>query len=144
MVLRRLIKQSLLVVLLAFSSALMAKSEFVCKEVKVQSKSIKASEEATLCFLRDDTYFISGNCSDLKCKFIERLKVKKMKYSEEERPGVTLCRAIQGVPEDIALPDSKLTITRCLFTKEKTSISLNLLESWDGKHFSGPSRPLAL
>lgn len=122
----------------------MGASGFICKEVLVQSKSISASEKASLCFLKDDTYFLSKNCSQLNCQFIERLRKIKITANDRERPGATTCHALKGMVEEVGLPGSTLKIQRCLFPKEGTSISLNLLESWDGKKFSGPSKPLKM
>jgi hypothetical protein len=121
-----------------------SKNSFECREVKIQSKSVNASELSGLCFLRDDTYFISQKCASMDCAFIERLKKVKISYSQEERPGMTMCKAIDGIVEQVTIPNSKVKISRCLFGTEKVFISLNLLESWNGKYFTGPSRPLKI
>jgi hypothetical protein len=132
------------IILMLFTSLAFSSTEFSCKEVQVQSQDVKAIEKSNLCFLKDDTYFITKNCSDLKCQFMGRLKQTRFSHSESERPGATMCQALKGVVEAVSIPSSKLKIQRCLFTKEKTSISLNLLESWDGKGFNGPSKPIKM
>lgn len=119
-------------------------AKYTCKEVKLESNTVSASEVQTLCFMQAPSYFISEKCASHKCDFIKKLQNQKIEFSEKERPGALLCKTLGGIKEEVTLADSKQKISRCLFTEEKVSISLNLLESWNGKHFSGPSRPLNL
>ena len=128
---------------IVFLSAFMTAMAFAgCKDVVITSHSVKGSEKTGLCFFQDSTYFISKNCQDLQCDFMRRLKVRGVKVSSEERPGAILCRDLKGIIEEVTLPGTKFAIKRCLFSDEKSFISLNLLESWDGKKFVGPSKPL--
>jgi hypothetical protein len=53
------------------------------------------------------------------------------------RPGKTWCQNLGGLVEPIEIEGSGNAV-RCLFPEESISISLNLLESWDGKYFTGP------
>ncbi len=115
--------------------------ESKCRSVELKSASVGKKERTDLCFLSDETYFISRNCQDLNCAFMKRLKDKKAPTSSAERPGLILCKEIKGVVEGVQILETTLSIQRCLFPKEKSSISLNLLESWDGKSFLGPSAP---
>lgn len=112
-----------------------------CRDVVLKSTTIKAGEKAALCFFNDDTYFISKNCQDLSCGFMTDLRKKPAMVSPDERPGAALCKELSGIIETLTMSGVKHTIQRCLFVKEKTFISLNLLESWDGKKFLGPSEP---
>lgn len=108
-----------------------------CREVSIQS-SPDFKEKVDLCFLTDETYFISRNCKDLSCKFIQKLKKSKLPHSEKNRPGTTACRFLGGEVESVTLNGLKEKISRCIFTDDHSSISLNLLESWNGKKFTGP------
>ena len=73
--------------------------------------------------------------------FIKRLKGSKIKHSEKERPGINTCRALGGVPERVTFEGAQ-NVSRCVLSKEHSSISLNLLESWNGSHFEGPGPSL--
>lgn len=134
-----------LISLLALAIAASAWAGPDCKETKIESVELKVSEVRELCFLQnDETYFMTSDCVDLSCKVVQKLKSKSVPHSETERPGALFCKSLGGVVEEVRLQGGKLKIQRCLFTQEKSSLSLNLLESWNGKHFSGPSKPLDL
>lgn len=127
------------------SSFAMGSPTYLCREVKVESQNlVDSSEVIELCFLKDSTYFISKNCSDLKCNFAKQLKKIEAITSSRERPGAAMCDLLHGVIEEVKIESEKSNVKRCLFVKEKVSISLNLLESWDGKKFSGPSDPIEM
>ena len=141
---QRLINISLGLVLLLSSSVFAEESHLGCKETQVKSENLKASEKVTICTLKEVSYFISGSCQNLSCDFMSRLKKQKLTHTPDERPGVTICESLEGVVESVTLEGSSYPIQRCIFSKDKSFISLNLLESWDGKAFKGPSKPLKL
>lgn len=139
---QRLIKFSIGLMFILGSFAFAAESELACKIVPVKSQNLKKSEKVKICTLRDDSYFISSNCQDLSCKFMSELKGLKLSHSPEERPGIEICKNLKGVVEEVTVDKISYPVQRCVFAKDKTFISLNLLESWDGKTFKGPSIPL--
>ncbi len=138
----QLIKLTLFSVFFLGSTLTMANTS--CRDVIVKSNNVDKSETTHLCFMKDETYFISRNCQDMRCRPMKLLKEKRPEVSSEERPGIVICRELKGIIENITVSGSKLSVQRCLFPEEKVSVSLNLLESWDGKKFSGPSQPLGL
>lgn len=131
---QRLIKMMALIVILSSAAAFAS-----CKDLVVKNSNKEGSEKTSLCFFNDETYFISKNCQDLSCPFMSALKKRGPVTESHERPGSILCKELKGVEEGINIPGTRLTIKRCLFPEEKAFISLNLLESWDGKKFAGPS-----
>lgn len=137
-----LIKHLLLIAPLVFCASFSKAS--TCRDVQVKSQSVKASEEVGLCFYNDVTYFLSRSCQDMNCHFIQQLKQTKPETSSEKRPGALLCQKLKGIIEEVTLVESRQTVQRCVFPEEKESISLNLLESWDGKKFRGPAPSLKL
>lgn len=141
---QRLIKISIGLLFVLCSFAFAAEAELTCKVVPVKSQNLKKSEEVKLCTLRDDTYFISSNCQDLSCKFMSELKSLKLSHSPDERPGIEICKNLKGNVEVVKIEKLHYPVQRCVFAKDKTFISLNLLESWDGKTFKGPSIPLGI
>jgi hypothetical protein len=132
----RLIKSSLTFAMLILAAVSFAKSD--CRKVIVENKSLKISEKVNLCFLDDKSYFISQNCQNLECKFVDKLKSDRPEHSLDNRAGVTMCKFLGGGVEAITIGGNKGTASRCVFTSDHTSISLNLLESWNGKTFTGP------
>ena len=60
------------------------------------------------------------------------------------RPGAILCEMLGGALESVTYDRVSFEVRRCLFPKDKSFISLNLLESWDGARFRGPSIPVDL
>lgn len=113
-----------------------------CKLVTFQGNVVKETEKREYCFLNSETYFISRNCQSLNCKFIEKLKRAKFKHSENSRPGISMCVDLGGAVEEVTIMETKTKTFRCLFSEDATSVSLNLLESWNGKKFTGPGRPV--
>lgn len=124
-----------LAAMMLLSFNLLAASD--CREVSVKS-AVAKDETLQLCFLADDSYFISKNCQSLDCEMIRKLKTTDVPHSFKDRPGAVACKIIGG-GVDIVSIDGKGEVQRCVFPKEHTSISLNLLESWNGKSFSGPA-----
>ncbi|WPU66589.1 hypothetical protein [Peredibacter starrii] len=140
---RRLIKLALGLIFV-MSSALAAESDLSCKVLLVKSQNLKASQEVKICTLREETYFISANCQDLSCRFMKELKGLKLSHSPDERPGMEICKNLKGTVEEVTVEKISYSVLRCVFAKDKSFISLNLLESWDGKTFKGPSTPIDL
>lgn len=130
--------------LLLFSSLSFAETSLNCGDKEVKSQNLKKSEKVSLCTLRDDTYFISKNCQDLSCSFMKKLKSSPQSHDPTIRPGIATCRALKGEVEEVNVEKIDYPVQRCLFPSDKTFISLNLLESWDGKVFKGPSKPIDL
>lgn len=140
----RLIKFTLSLFLLMTGSVLAEESNLACKEVTIKSENVKASQNVRVCTLKEMSYFISGNCQNLSCDFMGRLRKHELTHSPDERPGVMICHALEGAVEEVTLTGVSYPIQRCVFSKDRSFISLNLLESWDGKKFKGPSVPLKL
>ncbi len=126
-----------LVILIYLSQAVFAK-DYICEDVKIQSLIMKnESESRTDCFHRGmDLFFISENCSQMKCDFIEKIKTTTFDYRSTERPGRIQCSALGGVVEKIKI-ENRTENLRCIFYKDQSFISLSLLESWDGLKFAG-------
>lgn len=133
-------KISLFLFLLILSTATQA----ACEEVKFRSESTKKTSEARACFQTDPTYFISQNCQDLSCGFIRDLRKIDHEVDSGIRPGAILCETLGGVLESVRYDRVSFEVRRCLFQKDQSFISLNLLESWDGHKFRGPSVPVDL
>lgn len=140
----QLIKYFLVLSLLISGSVLAEESNLACKEATIKSQNVKSSQKLRVCTLKEVSYFISGNCKNLSCDFMNRLRKHKLTHSPDERPGVMICNALEGAVEEVTLSGISYPIQRCVFSKDKSFISLNLLESWDGKKFKGPSLPLKL
>ncbi len=115
-----------------------------CEEVNFVSEDVDKTEKAEACFMSDPTYFISRNCQDLSCGFIKDLKKIEHEVEAGMRPGAILCEMLGGSLESVIYSRVNFTVRRCLFEKDKSFISLNLLESWDGEKFRGPSTPVDL
>lgn len=129
----------LLLILLILTAALPARA-LDCKSIRVRSMVVQGREETIdLCFLNDESYFITRGCIDLSCNFVRKLRSTALSSNETERPGETYCKQLEGAVEEVKISNKENRIRRCIFTKDRNSISLNLLESWNGKHFSGPA-----
>ncbi len=97
-----------------------------------------------VCFMQDKDYFISPNCSKLKCDFITKLKTAKTAPdSIHERPGTVICRHLNGRVQWVKFKEKNEETPRCLFEESSSFISLNMLESWNGKSFSGPAESIS-
>lgn len=129
----------LLFLLAAFCGTALA-SGFKCRDVTVKSLSVGQTKKAQLCFLEKDSYFITGNCSTLECDLVNKLRKTKFTSSVKERPGSTLCKSIGGAVDSVEISGIKGKDQACVLPKSESSISLNLLESWDGKFFTGPAK----
>jgi hypothetical protein len=121
-------------------------SGYDCQETEVTSLDVKAKEKFNLCFAKHDSnYFISQNCLTLECKFTEQLKKRVLAPEKEsgsyERPGRKLCKELKGMVEKVAITGKGEAI-RCIFPDDLSSVSLNMLESWNGKIFTGPQPPV--
>lgn len=138
----RQLSSKILIMFLILCSSFSAWSR--CEEVSFQSQDVEKVEKAETCFLNDPTYFISQNCQDLSCSFAKELKSIEFEVEAGMRPGAILCEKLGGLLESVTYDRVKFTVRRCIFEKDKTFISLNLLESWDGKVFKGPSIPVDL
>ncbi len=77
------------------------------------------------------------NCLSLDCPSLSKIKTTKLKYSDSMRPGRSWCSSLGGAVEKIKISNHGEKI-RCIFTEDSSFISLNLLESWNGKFFAGP------
>lgn len=115
-----------------------------CEEVQFKSEETFKNEKAETCFYNDPTYFLSQNCQDLSCGFIRDLKKIEHEVDSGMRPGAILCEMLGGALESVSYDRVKFEVRRCLFANDKSFISLNLLESWDGQVFRGPSTPIDL
>lgn len=115
-----------------------------CEKIMMKSEDVNKQEKASVCFLQEPTYFISQNCQDLSCAFIRNLKKIEHEVDAGMRPGAILCEMLGGTLESVSFNRVSFTVRRCLFPKDKSFISLNLLESWDGERFRGPSIPVDL
>lgn len=114
-----------------------------CLSVELESKYTKTMKQSELCFLLNKTFYLSRNCLDLSCPFIGELKKLKIPHSEKDRPGTVMCRALSGAIDLVKIKGSPENLPQCVFNDEgKSSISLNLLESWNGKNFSGPAKSI--
>jgi hypothetical protein len=113
--------------------------DYDCKNVSSKSLVVSnESEKLNLCFHpSDDSYFISQECKNIGCKSLSKIKSTKLEFSESMRPGKSWCRSLGGAVEPIEIEGIGKQF-RCLFTEDSISISLNLLESWNGKIFAGP------
>ncbi|HXH73570.1 MAG TPA: hypothetical protein VNJ08_01295 [Bacteriovoracaceae bacterium] len=115
-------------------------ADYKCEEVEIVTKTLNQKETAEICFHeRSPSFFISNNCLDLSCDFTKKIKTTTFTHSNRFRPGVTMCQDLGG-GVDYATLKGKGEIERCVFTKDLSSISLNLLESWNGKIFAGPGK----
>lgn len=113
-----------------------------CRQVTLKGLTVKETETREYCFLKEPTYFLSKNCQSMDCVLIRKLKKTKVGPSTQDRPGVHLCKALGGGVDQVMLMDSKITTFRCVYSEDMSSVSLNLLESWNGKIFTGPSEPV--
>lgn len=112
-----------------------------CQEIEIKSLVVSKSEKVKVCFYSDnESYFISQNCMDLSCDFVQKLKKNGLTLSENSRPGLSTCKALQGSPDTVHFKEGKRSHRRCVFVKDASFISLNMLESWNGKIFTGPGR----
>lgn len=127
--------------LLMFFASISIGAHGKCESVVFKSEDVEKTETTTACFLQDPTYFISENCEDLSCSFIKSLKKTEHKVESGMRPGAILCEALNGVLETVTYFRVTFPVRRCLFPKDRSFISLNYLESWDGERFRGPSIP---
>lgn len=125
----------------AFSAVGFA-GDYECKDWEIEGQLVKKSETLALCTMKDPSYFISRNCTSLDCDFITRLKKINIVSSIYERPGSTTCVQLGGIEEEIKIKGIDGEQIRCVFPEDRSTISLNLLESWDGKYFKGPGRTL--
>jgi phage replication-related protein YjqB (UPF0714/DUF867 family) len=126
-----------ILILVLFFSLNAAADEFHCSQAIFRSHTTAKNETLAVCYLKDEKYFISENCKNLDCNMVKELRDQKIIYSQKDRPGVTICKAVGGVVEAVSI--NGVSTKRCLSPKDHTSISFNLLESWDGKKFHGPS-----
>jgi hypothetical protein len=136
----QLVNRLFIAILFLTSTDLSASSALDCRDVEIQKTAPKAWEKTILCFLREDSYFVSEACANLDCAFVKRLRELKVVPRESGHSAATACKALGGIKEEISISFGKSAIKRCLFTKEKISVSFNFLESWNGKHFTGPSK----
>lgn len=128
-------------VLILFMSSAMAASDYNCEDVEIVDPVSKEVDKTTLCFHKESpTFFISENCANLECELVKKMKDLKFEPSEEDRPGAVMCRALGGGVEEFSLKE-KGKFLRCVTGDEHSSVSLNLLESWNGKLFLGPAKP---
>ena|GEM_PF-3262153 len=134
MALQHLNKLILGILILSFSSKSWS-SDYVCKETKVNKK------DKLLCFMREESFFITPDCQKNDCKFIQAIKKIKPQLLNVERPGTTLCRAVAGKMDSWKLSSFNYDISVCQL--DKTTISLNLLESWNGTLFTGPAESMS-
>ena len=118
-----------------------AQAETTCKEVSLKSLSIDQTSKETLCFVQHENYFISNNCKSSDCLLIKKIKAPGPALNGNNRPGIELCNHLTGTVEKIQILTSNKTMSRCVF-KDGGSISLNLLESWNGAFFAGPGSSL--
>lgn len=83
-----------------------------------------------------ERYFISTNCADLRCAFVEKLRDSNFKTHPSDgwrRPGEALCIALggqRGDTSDPAFVREEGAISYCVFASDGTFVSLSLLESW--------------
>ncbi len=117
-------------------------SDYKCRQVSLKSEILSLKEKVEFCFLKDESYFISRNCLDMSCKFIQTLRQKGLSHSVLNRPGLVTCTNLDGAYDTFKIKKSDKTYLRCVFKEDRSSISLNLLESWNGKHFEGPGDSL--
>lgn len=117
-------------------------ADYECNEVEIHGQVVKESEKLTLCFLKDPSYFISKNCVSLDCAFIARLRKARITQSTHEGPGSSMCRELGGLEEEIKVASMEDDQIRCVFPEDRSTISLNLLESWNGKYFAGPGKSI--
>ena len=132
----------LIALVFIFAATLVQADNSTCREVSLESKIVSKKEKVNLCFLKDDTYFISRNCMDLSCPFVQVLKKKGLSHSQLDRPGAITCKNLGGAIDSIIMNKSTKTFLRCVFKQDHSSISLNMLESWNGKHFTGPAESI--
>lgn len=130
----------LFLLLLTMPMSFAEKQGSECESVELSSKVAGLSKTVELCFYRERTFFISKACQDLSCEFAQKLRTTKTPSSMTERPGAVLCKALGGGVDVIKLEGVDYDVSQCVFAdEEKNSVSLNLLESWNGKMFKGPS-----
>lgn len=124
---------ALLVPFLAFGG------DYKCEEAEFVSRS-KQKDKVDTCFHeKNPRYFISNNCVDFSCEFTKKIKTAKIEYTQRFRPGVDMCRALGGGVEFGTIKRVG-EVERCVFPDDLSSISIDLLESWDGKIFAGPGK----
>ena len=128
-----------IIIILIFSFSAWSR-EFDCRKVIIKSESTFKSESLELCFLKDPSYFISKTCQDFKCGLVKRLEKIKIAKNDQNRPAISMCQALEGASETVLIGGK--STKRCIFPGDHTSISFNLMESWNGKTFSGPSTPM--
>lgn len=111
-----------------------------CEEVEVTSLEVPGKVTAQLCFLKvSQKYFLSNDCLTMKCPLLAKMKEIKFKSSEEDRPGTAMCKQLGGAVDTVTIKN-RGEFHRCVSPTEPSTISLNLLESWNGKVFVGPGK----
>lgn len=135
-----LIKLSCLIVAVTFLSLARADApNYECQDKEIKSNVVTGSEKTKLCFMEDTSFFISNHCISMNCAFIDRLKKLKVTHSIMERPGSNICKQLGGLVEKVSVSCLDEEQDRCVFIEDRSTISLNLLESWNGKYFTGPA-----